>query len=70
MLSGGYVAFLLVAYVSDRFGGPPPNVATLIWSAIPAEVILVLWAWWFDAHRSLRNSVRTSPTRASKGSRV
>ena len=65
---GAYVTFLLVAYVSDRFGGPPPNVTTLIWSAIAAEVILVLWAWWFDAHRGLRDPVRASPTRTSVGS--
>jgi membrane-bound metal-dependent hydrolase YbcI (DUF457 family) len=67
---GAYVTFLLVAYVSDRFGGPPPNVTTLIWSAIAAEVILVLWAWWFDAHRGLRDSFRTSPTRTSVCSRL
>jgi membrane-bound metal-dependent hydrolase YbcI (DUF457 family) len=67
---GAYVTFLLVAYVSDRFGGPPPNVTTLIWSAIAAEVILVLWAWWFDAHRGLRDPVRASPTRTSVGSRL
>jgi hypothetical protein len=61
-----YVGFLLVAYIGDRFGGPPPSVATLIWSAIIAEVVLVLWAWWFDAHRDLRE--RTNPTLISVGS--
>jgi hypothetical protein len=52
------VGFVLVAYVGDRFGGPPPDVASLIWSAIIAEIVLVLWAWWFDAHRDLREPAR------------
>lgn len=57
---GAYVGFLVAAYVSDRFGGPPPNVPTLIWSAIIAEVVLILWAWWFDAHRDRRDPIPTT----------
>jgi hypothetical protein len=63
-----YVGFLLVAYVGDRFGGPPPDVASLIWNGIIAEVVLLLWAWWFDAHRDVREPARTSPTLLSAGS--
>ena len=52
-----------------------PVVARQMWVAVAigvgqrdgAEVILVLWAWWFDAHRGLRDSFRTSPTRTSVG---
>jgi len=49
-----YVGLLLVLYIGDRFSGPPPNVAALVWTGIAAEAILVPWAWWFDSHRGLR----------------
>jgi hypothetical protein len=49
-----YIIFLLMAYVGDRFSGPPPSVANLVWASIIAEVILITWAWWFDRHRDLR----------------
>lgn len=50
----GYIIFLLMAYVGDRFSGPPPTVANLVWASLIAEVILIAWAWWFDRHRELR----------------
>lgn len=49
----GYVGVLLLIYISDRFGGPPPSVAALAWSGIIGFAILLLWAWWFDRHRAL-----------------
>jgi hypothetical protein len=49
-----YVALLLTLYVGDRFSAPPASVAEIIWPGIIAEIILLLWAWWFDRHRTLR----------------
>jgi LexA-binding, inner membrane-associated putative hydrolase len=50
-----YVVLLLAAYIGDRFGGPPENVLRdIVWPGIIAEVILLLWPWWFDRHRILR----------------
>jgi hypothetical protein len=50
-----YVALLLAAYISDRFGGPPENVMSdIVRPAMIAIPLLILWAWWFDRHRSLR----------------
>jgi hypothetical protein len=49
-----YVAFLVAAYVGDRFGGPPAGVRELAWTGLIAEAVLLGWAWWFDAHRVAR----------------
>ena len=49
---GAYVALLLLLYISDRFSGPPPNVAAVAWVGIAASAIFVPWACWFDHHRS------------------
>jgi membrane-bound metal-dependent hydrolase YbcI (DUF457 family) len=50
-----YVALLLVAYVSDRFGGPPSNVVSaIVRPGLIAIPIMILWPWWFDRHRVLR----------------
>ena len=50
-----YVLLLLAAYVGDRFSGPPTDVMGDI--AKPSAIIvplLLLWTWWFDCHRELR----------------
>ncbi|HLW84047.1 MAG TPA: hypothetical protein VKR60_02460 [Candidatus Sulfotelmatobacter sp.] len=49
-----YVTLLLLIYVGDRFGAPPPSAADIAWTGVIAEVILMPWAWWFDQHRDLR----------------
>jgi membrane-bound metal-dependent hydrolase YbcI (DUF457 family) len=51
-----YVVLLLLAYFSDRLGGPPPDSinADVIVPAIIAEAVLLPWSWWFDRHRQLR----------------
>jgi hypothetical protein len=51
-----YAMLLLLAYFSDRLGGPPPSSieGDVIWPAIIAEAVLLPWAWWFDRHRQLR----------------
>lgn len=41
------ILFLLVAYFGAAFGPPPPNVATLAWSAL-AMWLLIPWARWAD----------------------
>jgi hypothetical protein len=52
-----YVAMLLILYIGDRFSGPPASVGEIIWPGIIAEIVLLLWAWWFDRHRALRTAV-------------
>lgn len=51
----GLVAFLLIIYLSNLFGGPPPSVAAIGWIG-QLQWLLVLWAYWVDAHRGVRSA--------------
>ena len=44
------VAFLIVIYVANVLGPPPPNAAAVAWAA-NAMWLLVLWGFWADRHR-------------------
>ena len=46
----GLVAALLVIYLGNAFGPPPPSVEAIAWVG-QAQWLLVAWAWWADAHR-------------------
>ncbi len=48
----GYVALLVVAYLSQLVSPPPPSVSALGWVAISMSVVMVVWAWWLDRHRA------------------
>lgn len=55
----GYLGVLLALYIADRFSAPPTNIRTgVVWPAIFAEAIFIIWAWWFDSHRALRPHIR------------
>jgi hypothetical protein len=47
----GLIVLLILMYVASVFGPPPPNAATVAWSA-QAMWLLVLWAMWIDRHRA------------------
>lgn len=47
------VAFLLVVYLGNVFGQPPPNTTVLAWVG-QAQWLLVVWAYWIDRHRTTR----------------
>ena len=47
------LAFLVITYVANLFGPPPPSVTAVTWSA-QALWLLVLWGYWVDRHRVLR----------------
>lgn len=49
----GYVAFLLLVYLSSLFAGPPPSANAVAWSALLLW-LLPPWAHWFDRHRTVR----------------
>jgi membrane-bound metal-dependent hydrolase YbcI (DUF457 family) len=44
------VAFLVVIYIANIFGPPPPSGAAVAWTAL-AMWLLVAWGYWIDAHR-------------------
>lgn len=47
------VALLTAAYLSDRFGGPPPPSDTAVaWVGVAAAFVFVPWAAWVDRHRA------------------
>jgi hypothetical protein len=55
----GYVLLLLAAYVTDRYGPPPHDVRSdIAWPAVVIIPVLLLWTWWFDRHRELRETQR------------
>jgi len=49
------VAFLLIVYVANTFGPPPPSPAAVAWSA-QAMWLLVVWGYWVDNHRTRRRN--------------
>jgi hypothetical protein len=46
----GLVGFLLVVYVANVVGPPPPSAAAVAWSA-QAMWLLVIWGHGIDRHR-------------------
>lgn len=48
----GLAAFLLVIYVANLFGPPPPSGLAAAWSAL-AMWLLVAWGYWVDRHRAV-----------------
>lgn len=51
----GLVLFLIVAYLNNIFGPPPPDDPMIIGIVTLSMWLLVLWAYWVDRHRRFRN---------------
>jgi membrane-bound metal-dependent hydrolase YbcI (DUF457 family) len=49
----GLVLFLLLAYLGNLFGAPPPDVRAIAWVG-QLQWLLVLWGHWVDRHRRAR----------------
>lgn len=50
-----YVVLLIASYAGDIFSGPPASVRKdVAWPGLIAGPIMLVWAWWFDRHRLLR----------------
>lgn len=45
-----FTILLVVIFIANIAGPPPPNVKTLVWMALSLW-ILPIWAGWFDRHR-------------------
>jgi hypothetical protein len=48
---GLLAATLLVIYVANLTGPPPPSVTALWIVAIAGGVLFLVWSWWVDRHR-------------------
>jgi membrane-bound metal-dependent hydrolase YbcI (DUF457 family) len=46
----GLVGFLIVVYLGNVFGPPPPSATAVAWT-VQAMWLLVIWAYWIDNHR-------------------
>ena len=45
------IGFLVIAYLGNAFGPPPPNVQTMAIAGIAGSALFTVWAWWADRHR-------------------
>ena len=52
----GLAAFLVVVYVAN-VGNAPPSVPLIYIPAIVGIVLLTVWSWWADRHRTPRGTV-------------
>jgi LexA-binding, inner membrane-associated putative hydrolase len=46
----GLVSFLVLIYIGNLFGAPPPSAQAIAWAG-QAQWLLVLWGYWIDGHR-------------------
>jgi len=46
----GLVVFLVLIYLSNLFGPPPPSVSAIAWAG-HLQWLLVAWAFWIDRNR-------------------
>lgn len=44
------IGFLVAIHLANVFGAPPPSATAVAWVG-QAQWLLVLWAYWIDAHR-------------------
>ena len=54
------IAFLLVIYMANIFGPPPPNSLAVVWSA-QAMWIIIAWGFWVDHHRASGTASQEQP---------
>ena len=50
----GLIAFLVLAYLGNVFGPPPPSVTAIAVAGLAGGVLFTAWAWWADRHRGAR----------------
>lgn len=48
-----FVLVLVVFYIADLFSPPPQSITPLAIAALVFSGLLILWAWWFDRHRTV-----------------
>jgi membrane-bound metal-dependent hydrolase YbcI (DUF457 family) len=51
-----YVILLLIIYIGDRYSPLPESMQEVAWTGMIATVLFVVWAWWFDRHREVRDA--------------
>jgi len=51
--------FLLIIYLSNAFGPPPPSVESIAWAG-QLQWLLIIWAFWTDKNRELQVQPRSA----------
>ncbi len=49
------IIFLIFIYISNLIGPPPPNMKAIAWAG-ELQWLFVIWAYWVDKNRALRNN--------------
>lgn len=50
----GLIAFLVLVWISNLLGPPPPSETVVAVSALVGLWLVVLWGYWVDRHRQVR----------------
>lgn len=61
----GLVALLVLIYLGNLFGPPPPSPTAVAWTA-QAVWLIVIWGYWIDRHRTPRRAPVTSSRTSSR----
>lgn len=48
----GLLVFLIVIYISNLFGSPPPNQEAIAWVG-NLQWLVIIWAYWIDKNRKV-----------------
>ncbi|HVO33963.1 MAG TPA: hypothetical protein VMT21_00280 [Gemmatimonadales bacterium] len=56
----GLVAFLALSYIGNLFSSARPDPTVFAWVGLVMGWLLVVWAWWVDAHREVRGEGATA----------
>jgi hypothetical protein len=64
----GLVAFLVLSYLGNVFGPPPPSVAAIAIAGIAGGVLFTAWAWWIDRHRGAAAKPSGAPPSSARSS--
>jgi hypothetical protein len=54
------VGLLLILYVANIVGPPPPSVTALAWTAVAGSLLFLVWAWAVDRSRSGNGNERSA----------
>ncbi len=54
----GLIALLVIIYVANLLGPPPPDVTALAWMG-QAQWLLIVWGYWIDSHRHYARADRS-----------
>jgi membrane-bound metal-dependent hydrolase YbcI (DUF457 family) len=55
-----FVAVLTIVYFMNSFGSPPRNVQQLTDVADLMIIVVLVWTWWFDHYREVRQPARVA----------